>query len=32
MMLITAVIALPFAFSMRHFTRLNRGWRWLQDL
>ncbi len=25
MMLITAAIALPFAYSMRHFTRLNRG-------
>jgi hypothetical protein len=25
MMLITAVIALPFAYSMRHFTCLNRG-------
>ncbi len=25
MMLITAAIAIPFAYSMRHFTRLNRG-------
>jgi ABC-type nickel/cobalt efflux system permease component RcnA len=25
MVLITAAIALPFAYSMRHFTRLNRG-------
>lgn len=25
MMLITAVIALPFAYSIQHFTRLNRG-------
>jgi hypothetical protein len=25
MMLITAAIALPFAYSMQHFTRLNRG-------
>jgi hypothetical protein len=25
MMLITAAIALPFAYSMKHFTRLNRG-------
>jgi high-affinity nickel-transport protein len=25
MMLITAVIALPFAYSLQHFTRLNRG-------
>jgi high-affinity nickel-transport protein len=25
MMLITAAIALPFAYSMRHFARLNRG-------
>ena len=25
MMLVTAAIALPFAYSMQHFARLNRG-------